>query len=64
MHNFTILYGDAEIAHAEAERFEDAREQALDDARNSFFAAVLEDCTFVATHPTSVISRIEGPLFL
>ncbi|KAK46373.1 hypothetical protein BG58_11150 [Caballeronia jiangsuensis] len=64
MHNFTILYEDAEVAHAEAERFEDAREQALFDLFNSIYAEVANDCTFSATHPTHVIHKVTGPLFL
>jgi hypothetical protein len=64
MYNFTILFEDCEVACAEAERFEDAREQALEDARDGFYASVLRDCTFEATSSQGVISHVAGPLFL
>lgn len=64
MFTFTILYQDAEVACAEAEQFEDAREQAIDDARESFYASVLRDCQFEATGGHGHIGRISGPLFL
>jgi hypothetical protein len=64
MFNFTILYQDAEVACAEAERFEDAREQAIEEARNSFYADVLDECGFESTCSASVIGSVSGPLSL
>lgn len=63
MFTYTILHDDAEVACAQAERFEDAREQALDQARESFYEHVLGDCTFVATATRGPIARVTGPLF-
>ncbi|PXW28230.1 hypothetical protein [Paraburkholderia caballeronis] len=64
MYTFTILFQDAEVACAEAERFEDAREQAIDEARDGFYASVLPDCEFSATCDHGVIGRVTGPLFI
>ena len=64
MFTFTILFQDAEVSCAEAERFEDAREQAIEEASEGFYASVLRDCTFSATATRGVISRVTGPLFL
>lgn len=64
MFTFTILFQDAEVACAEAERFEDAREQAIEEAREGFYAPVLRDCEFSATSDRGVIGQVTGPLFL
>lgn len=64
MYTFTILYQDAEIAFAEATRFEDAREQAIEEAREGFYAPVLDDCEFSATCSQGPIGHVTGPLFL
>lgn len=64
MYTFTILFNDEEIAFAEAERFQDAREQAIEEAQEGFYASALCDCTFSATSSRGVISRVTGPLFL
>lgn len=64
MFTFTILYQDAEVACAEAERFEDARAAAIDEARESFYASVLRECEFSATSSRGVVSRVTGPLFI
>jgi hypothetical protein len=64
MYNFTILFEDSEVACAEAERFEDARAQAIDEAREGFYASVLRDCTFAATSSQGVIREVTGPLFI
>lgn len=64
MYTFTILFQDTEVAYAEAERFEDAREQAISDAREGFYASVLSDCEFSATSSRGVIGQVTGPLFL
>ncbi|KWA35772.1 hypothetical protein WT41_01605 [Burkholderia territorii] len=64
MYTFTILYQDAEIAFAEAERFEDAREQAIEEVRKGFYASVLPDCTFSANAASGVIRNVTGPLLI
>jgi hypothetical protein len=64
MYNFTILFDGAEVACAEAERFEDARREAIADARQGFYASVLRDCEFSATCSRGVIGQVTGPLFL
>lgn len=64
MFNFTILFQGCEVACAEAERFEDAREQAIDEAREGVYGGALRDCEFSATSDHGVISRITGPLFI
>lgn len=64
MFNFTILFQGAEIACAEAERFEDAREQAIEDASGGFYAEVLRDCEFSAMSDRGVIGQVTGPLFI
>ncbi|TAM07227.1 MAG: hypothetical protein EPN70_03380 [Paraburkholderia sp.] len=64
MFTFTILYQDAEVACAEAERFEDAREQAIEEARDGFYASVLRDCQFSSTSDRGVIRKVTGPLFI
>jgi hypothetical protein len=64
MFTFTILYQNAEVACAEAERFEDAREQAIDEARDGFYSSVLRDCEFSATCGRGLIRHVTGPLFL
>lgn len=64
MFAFTILYQDAEVACAEAERFEDAREQAIEEAREGFYASALRDCTFSATCSRGAVRHVTGPLFL
>jgi hypothetical protein len=63
MFNFTILFQGAEVAYAEAERFEDAREQAISDAATGFYASVLRDCEFFAVSDRGVIREATGPLF-
>lgn len=64
MFNFTILFQGAEVACAEAERFEDARGQAIEEARGGFYAEVLRDCEFSATANHGVIREVSGPLFI
>jgi hypothetical protein len=64
MYNFTILFQGSEVACAEAERFEDARQQAIDEAREGFYASVLRDCEFSATSSRGAIGQVTGPLFL
>lgn len=64
MFTFTILFQDSEVACAEAERFEDAREQAIEEAREGFYASVLRDCEFSATCSHGVVHRVSGPLFI
>lgn len=64
MFTFTILYQGAEVACAEAERFEDAREQAIEEASEGFYAPMLRDCTFSAIGVCGAIGRVTGPLFL
>ncbi|MEZ7524039.1 hypothetical protein [Burkholderia vietnamiensis] len=64
MYTFTILYQGAEVACAEADRFEDAREQAIDEARDGFYAPVLRDCEFSSTCDRGVIANVTGPLFI
>lgn len=64
MYTFTILYQDAEVACAEADRYEDAREQAIEEAREGFYASVLHECQFSATCYQGPIARVTGPLFL
>lgn len=64
MFTFTILYHDAEIAWAEAERFEDARQQAIQDAGNGFYNGALRNCTFSAVSDRGVVRQITGPLFV
>lgn len=64
MFTFTILYQDAEVACAEADRFEDAREQAIEEASDGFYASALRDCTFSATASQGAIRHVTGPLFL
>jgi hypothetical protein len=64
MFNFTILFQGAEVACAEAERFEDARAEAIEEARGGFYGSVLRDCDFSATSDRGVISQVTGPLFL
>jgi hypothetical protein len=64
MYTFTILYQDAEIAWAEADRFEDARQDAIEQASNGFYNGVLRECTFSATASRGVIGNVTGPLFL
>lgn len=62
MFTFTILFQDAEVACAEAERFEDAREQAIEEAREGFYGSVLRDCEFSSVAPSGM--RVAGPLFI
>ena len=64
MYTFTILFQDAEVACAEAERFEDARAEAIEEARQGFYAPVLRDCEFSATSDRGVIREVSGPLFI
>lgn len=64
MYTFTILFQDAEVACAEAERFEDARTEAIAEASEGFYASVLRDCEFSATCSRGVIGQVTGPLFL
>lgn len=64
MYNFTILFQGAEVAWATADRFEDARKQAIDEASEGFYASVLRDCEFSATCSRGVIGQVTGPLFL
>ena len=62
--NFTVLYHDEEIAFADAERFEDARDQAIADAENSFYASLLAECSFSAVSSDDSVRAIHGPLSL
>ncbi|MFM0554783.1 hypothetical protein P0D69_28005 [Paraburkholderia sediminicola] len=64
MYNFSIIYKGAKVAHAEAARFEDARANALYVALKGEYASALPYADFEATHDTSVISKVTGPLFL
>lgn len=64
MFTFTILFQDAEVACTEAERFEDAREQAIEEAREGFYASVLRDCHFSATCSRGAVRHVTGLLFL
>ncbi|MBU9236221.1 hypothetical protein KTD19_28000 [Burkholderia multivorans] len=64
MYTFTILFQDEEIAFAEADCFEDARQQAIEDATEGFYGSVLRDCTFSATAASGVIGKVAGPLFI
>ncbi|RKE36671.1 hypothetical protein B0G76_2873 [Paraburkholderia sp. BL23I1N1] len=64
MFNFTILFQGAEVACAEAEHYEDAREQAIEDASGGSYAEVLRDCEFSATSDRGVIGQVTGPLFI
>ena len=64
MFNFTILFQGCEVACAEAERFEDAREQAIAEASEGFYRSVLGNCDFSATSDRGVISQVTGPLFI
>ena len=64
MFNFTILFQGAEVACAEADRFEDARAQAIEEASNGFYASALRECEFSATCDHGVIARVTGPLFI
>lgn len=64
MFNFTILFQGAEVACAEAERFEDARASAIEEARDGFYASVLRDCEFSSTSDRGVIGQVTGPLFI
>ena len=64
MFNFTILFQGAEVACAEAERFEDARQQAIDEASEGFYAPVLRECEFSATASRGAIRHVTGPLFI
>nr|WKF58789.1 hypothetical protein HUO10_003290 [Paraburkholderia busanensis] len=62
MFTFTILFQDAEVACATADDFADARELAIDEARDGFYGSVLRDCEFSSVAPSGV--RIAGPLFI
>ena len=59
---YSILYQGCEVACAEAERFEDAREQAINDAVETIYGDALDECEFVATCDTGVIGTVSGPV--
>jgi hypothetical protein len=64
MYTFTILFQDAEVACATADDFSDARELAIEEAREGFYASVLRECEFSATCERGVIGQVTGPLYL
>ena len=64
MFNFTILFDGAEVVCVVAERFEDARAEAIEEAKHGFYGSVLRDCEFSATSDRGAIGQVTGPLFL
>lgn len=60
-YTYTVVYMDSEIAFAEAERFEDARAEALESVPNYY---PREDLMFIANCSSGVVSQVTGPCYL
>lgn len=60
-YTYTVLYQDAEIAFAEADRFEDAREEALSSVSSMY---PRDELTFIANCSSGVIGQVTGPCYL
>ena len=59
-YTYTVVYMDSEIAFAEAESFEAAREEALNDVGAMY---PQEDLEFIANCSDSVIGQVTGPCY-
>jgi hypothetical protein len=61
IYTYTVLHDDAEIAFAESDSFESARESALDDVPRMY---PRNELTFIAHCTTGVIQTVTGPCYL
>lgn len=59
-YTYTVLYMDQEVSSAEAERFEDAREEALASVPSMY---PCDELTFIASS-SGVIGQVTGPCYL
>jgi len=64
MFNFTIFYHEDEIASAEAERYEDARGDAIIAALKGPYSSSLPFADFMFSHSTSATASARSPLML
>jgi hypothetical protein len=60
-YTYTVICMDAEIACAEAERFEDARIEALSNVDAMY---PREDLEFIANCSTGAVGQVSGPCYL